>query len=357
MQTQRLGFPPGIPDSDGGGFIPAVMDNSQPWLRTANRVLIGVGLAINTPLLVMRIYTKIRLMRRFWWDDVCLILAWICSVATQAVILYGFEHAGYGIHVSQLPLSVLSTYRKCMLAASVIYVPALAFAKLALLMLYYRLLQATHPLYVYTIYAVGFVIAGYSIALPLALIFGCSPIQKSWDITIAGSCINTSGVYLATAITNTISDVTLILLPIPIVWGLRLSIIQKVGVLCMFGVGFLTTSISIVRLATLMPLVTSQDQTHDIALAAVFINIEANTIIICGSFPYLRQFLRYHAPRWIDYSLNSRRKQSSSTESPSAPMRKPGLTQLQDDIERAINHTDGITSVEGSIKPGPREVI
>ena len=126
-----------------------------------------------------------------------------------------------------------------MLAASVIYVPALAFAKLALLMLYYRLLQATHPLYVYTIYAVGFVIAGYSIALPLALIFGCSPIQKSWDITIAGSCINTSGVYLATAITNTISDVTLILLPIPIVWGLRLSVIQKVGVLCMFGVGFL----------------------------------------------------------------------------------------------------------------------
>ncbi|QMW28917.1 hypothetical protein G4B84_004252, partial [Aspergillus flavus NRRL3357] len=281
----------------------------------------------------------------------------IFSLGTQAVILYGFEHAGYGYHISQLPLSVLSRFRKCMLAAPVIYVPALAFAKLALLMLYYRLLQATHTLYVYVIYAVGFIIAGYSLALPLALIFGCSPIQKSWDITITtGSCINTAGVYLATAITNTISDVILLLLPIPVVWGLRLPVIQKVGVLCMFGVGFLTTSISIVRLATLMPLVTSQDQTRDIALAAIFIDIEANTIIICGSFPYLRQFLRYHAPRWMDYSLSSRRK-SSSTESPSAQMRKPGLTQLQDDIERAINNTDGMTSVEGNLERGPREVL
>lgn len=105
-----------------------------------------------------------------------------------------------------------------------------------------------------------------------------------------------------------------------------------------------------------MPLVTSQDQTRDIALAAIFIDIEANTIIICGSFPYLRQFLRYHAPRWMDYSLSSRRK-SSSTESPSAQMRKPGLTQLQDDIERAINNTDGMTSVEGNLERGPREVL
>ncbi|KAE8381292.1 hypothetical protein BDV26DRAFT_278872 [Aspergillus bertholletiae] len=306
----------------------------------------------------MRIYTKVRLMRRFWWDDVCLIIAWVFSIGTQAVILYGFGHAGYGIHLSQLPVSVLSTYRKCMLAASVIYVPALAFAKLALLMLYYRLLKATHPVYVYIIYVVGFIIAGYSIALDLALIFGCSPIQKSWDVTITtGSCINTSGVYLATAITNTVSDVVLILIPIPIVWGLQLPFIQKVGVICMFGVGFLTTSISIVRLATLMPLVTSQDQTHQISLAALFIDIEANCIIICGALPYLRQFLRYHAPQLIDYSLSSRRKQSSSGESPSVPVRKPGLTQLQDDIERAINHTDGTTSVEGNLERGPREVV
>jgi hypothetical protein len=125
------------------------------------------------------------------------------------------------------------------LAASVIYVPALAFAKLALLMLYYRLLGAIHQLYMYIIYLVSSIVAGYSIALDLALIFGCTPVQKSWDMTIAtGSCISQTGVYLATAITNTASDVVLILIPVPAVCGLRLPFIQKVMVLCMFSIGF-----------------------------------------------------------------------------------------------------------------------
>ncbi|KAF7596971.1 hypothetical protein BBP40_011337 [Aspergillus hancockii] len=335
------------------------MEDPEPWLRTANRVLIGVGLAINTLLLFMRIYTKACVIRKFWWDDVCLIIAWVFSVGTQAVILYGFAHAGYGIHTSSLPLSVLNTYVKCVLAASIIYIPALAFAKLALLMLYYRLLRETHRRYIYIIYLVGFVIASYSIALDLALIFGCRPLQKSWDVTITtGSCINQGAVFLATAITNTASDVTLILIPVPAVCALRLPFIQKLMVLCMFGVGFVTTSISIVRLATLMPFVTSQDQTREIALAAIFIDIEANFIIICGSLPYLRQLLRYYAPRWIGVSsIHSKRRKSSSADSPCGPVRKPGLSQLQDDIDRALNQPDGTRSLSGQTERGPMEVV
>lgn len=39
------------------------------WLRTTNLALATVGIAVCTPLLVMRIYTKIRIMKKFWWDD------------------------------------------------------------------------------------------------------------------------------------------------------------------------------------------------------------------------------------------------------------------------------------------------
>jgi hypothetical protein len=46
-----------------------MMNDPEPWLRTANRVIIGVGLGINTLLLIMRIYTKACLIRKFWWDD------------------------------------------------------------------------------------------------------------------------------------------------------------------------------------------------------------------------------------------------------------------------------------------------
>ncbi|KKK12940.1 hypothetical protein AOCH_004293, partial [Aspergillus ochraceoroseus] len=57
----------------------------------------------------------------------------------------GYSHSGYGIHIWNITVSRLGSYERTILAASVIYVPALALAKLALLMLYYTLLRTvTH---------------------------------------------------------------------------------------------------------------------------------------------------------------------------------------------------------------------
>ena len=106
-------------------------------------------------------------------------------------------------------------------------------------MLYYRLLSAFRA-WQYTIYLIAFIIAGYSTALTLALIFACSPIQKSWDASITqGSCINRPAVYLATAITNTVSDLILILIPVRVVWGLHMPTVPKLGVIVIFGIGCL----------------------------------------------------------------------------------------------------------------------
>jgi hypothetical protein len=44
-------------------------DRSDPWMRTVNRIVTGVGIGLSTSLLIMRVYTKARIMRKFWWDD------------------------------------------------------------------------------------------------------------------------------------------------------------------------------------------------------------------------------------------------------------------------------------------------
>ncbi|OJI79384.1 hypothetical protein ASPTUDRAFT_59470 [Aspergillus tubingensis CBS 134.48] len=315
---------------------------SHPWLRTTNQILAGIWISLCIVLLVMRIYTKIHIMRKFWWDDVCLILAWIFSIGTQSVILYGYTYGGYGVHIEYLSPAVLEIYVKTLLAAAIIYVPALAAAKFALLMLYYRLLHMIR-IWRNIIFLVTFIIASYTIALTLGLIFPCQPIAKNWDLTITtGHCVDRVGFYLATAITNTVSDIILILIPIPVIIKLKLPLIQKLGVGCMFGIGCLTIITSIIRLVTLMPLVTSDDQSYEIALAVIFIIIEANFIIICPCLPYLKQFLRFHAPCWIgDSGSNSSQSRpsasSNSNSTPSSNRRKPGLSVLQDDIEQALS--------------------
>lgn len=55
---------------------------STPWLQTANRVLVAIGLALSTSCLAMRIHTKIVIMKKFWWDDGSLSLfLFCCSVS------------------------------------------------------------------------------------------------------------------------------------------------------------------------------------------------------------------------------------------------------------------------------------
>ena len=93
----------------------------------------------------------------------------------------------------------------------------------------------------YVIYVVSSIIVAYTLAIFFSLIFACHPVGRNWD-PIPQSwkmdyCIDRMGVYLATALTNTTSDMILILIPIPIIWRLHVPVRQKLGIAAIFGVG------------------------------------------------------------------------------------------------------------------------
>ncbi|RAH78045.1 hypothetical protein BO86DRAFT_369470 [Aspergillus japonicus CBS 114.51] len=299
----------------GSNAYHSLFPGRTPYLEKANQVVVVLGLVLSTSCLVMRIYTKTAVMKRFWWDDVFVIVAWIFAAAIQATLLYGFSHAGVGIHMTELSPSTLVALQKTVITASIVYLPCLAFAKLALLMLYYRLLY-TVKAWIYTLYLVGFVVVGYTIALTVVLIFPCDPIEKNWNpLILEGSCIDRNGAYLATAATNTASDIILLLIPIRVISKLQMPLMEKLGAFLMFGIGSLTIVMSIVRLATLWPLINSQDFSYHLALVCTFVNIEANLIIVCACLPFLRQLIRHFAPQWALWGRHSRNTRSSSSTS------------------------------------------
>jgi hypothetical protein len=83
-----------------------------------------------------------------------------------------------------------------------------------------------------------FVVVGYNIALLGPLIFPCTPIKKIWNITITeGSCIDRTPVFMATAVLNMITDVLLLILPIPMVVKLHMPRAQKTALICAFSIG------------------------------------------------------------------------------------------------------------------------
>lgn len=92
----------------------------------------------------------------------------------------------------------------------------------------------------FAIYIVGVIVIGYSAATIALLIFPCRPYARAWDATITtGSCINRPAVYVATAVSNIVTDLFILVIPIPMVIRLKIPVQQKIGLASMFAVGSL----------------------------------------------------------------------------------------------------------------------
>ncbi|KAF3398768.1 hypothetical protein DPV78_006336 [Talaromyces pinophilus] len=144
--------------------------------------------------------------------------------------MYGYANSGFAIHIWNMTIPVLGAYRKTLLAFAVLYVVALGLAKLAIIMLYYRLLK-TFRMWKYILWILAGCICITSTALVLAVILACHPIQEGWnnDLSRTNACSRRTSIHLGTAIANVTSDVMLILVPIVSLWSLHIPLLQKIG--------------------------------------------------------------------------------------------------------------------------------
>jgi hypothetical protein len=116
---------------------------------------------------------------------------------------------------------------KSIYATRLLYVLSLLFVKISLLIFYLRL-DHRRPLK-YTVYGILFIVIGVSIASFFILAFSCYPPAKFWDVTgtaVDGKCMdpgNQQNFYEANGILNIITDVLIYVVPIPMLWGVRIS--------------------------------------------------------------------------------------------------------------------------------------
>lgn len=107
--------------------------------------------------------------------------------------------------------------------------------------MYLRIFGSNKP-FRYATWAVLFFVAGYLSCNIITLLFGCTPITKYWKHDEPGHCINLVQADYAYGSMNVVSDVLLFLLPLPMVWQLRLSRGDKLGLVLVFmsGIGYAT---------------------------------------------------------------------------------------------------------------------
>lgn len=73
--------------------------------------------------------------------------------------------------------------------------------------------------------------------------FQCTPIIYTWDRTLVGGrCLPNNVLFWSTSSINIATDIVIVILPIPIVWSMRLTIYQKLAVTGVFLLGGLLVS-------------------------------------------------------------------------------------------------------------------
>ncbi|KAJ0106743.1 hypothetical protein J7T55_001267 [Diaporthe amygdali] len=133
----------------------------------------------------------------------------------------------------------------------------------------------------------------WTITCSITTIFQCTPIEYNWDTTItSGHCINYGAFVLAAGALNIVTDFTLLLMPIPLIWRLHTSKQKKWQIILTFAMGSSACIVSIVRLAYSEKVGTTADGSWDNIPAGLASAAELMVGFLAASMPTYRPLYR-----------------------------------------------------------------
>ena len=125
-----------------------------------------------------------------------------------------------------------------MFVAENVYLAVAAATKLTLILFFERIFFPNPRLKIFTRIGIFSCLIFY-IAILFRSIFQCSPLQKSWDPLLPGHCISQAVASYTTGVFNIISDLYILILPMPCIWILKLETGRKLRIMGIFSVGLL----------------------------------------------------------------------------------------------------------------------
>ncbi|KAL2853280.1 hypothetical protein BJY01DRAFT_259308 [Aspergillus pseudoustus] len=276
-------------------------------------VLTGISIVI----VAMRLYTRIGLIKMTGREDWTILLSLVFAIAYLGLVIAQYYY-GMGVHSDELPRHILKEQLKHLWAAIPMYNASLALTKISILFQYLRIF----PSYRFCIicYIVLGVVILYSTWAIVSGFVNCVPVAKFWDREMPGTCLSFEALWFFNASMNITTDLTLLVLPMPLISKLHLPKRQKMALLAVFALGGLVVITSILRLSSLRTVAKSNDTSWSNVGAAYWTAAECNVAIICACLPFIRPLISRIFPRFLStnsynknrYTLNNNRTRTTA---------------------------------------------
>lgn len=125
---------------------------------------------------------------------------------------------------------------KGIMISEVLHPAAVAFPKLLVVLLYLHILTNRYERIAAKV-LIALIFATW-LAYTIAVMFQCMPFAFNWDKTIAnGKCFDVQAYANSSSVPNIFTDLAVLVLPLRTVWGLKISIGRRVGLLFIFLTG------------------------------------------------------------------------------------------------------------------------
>ncbi|KAF9631301.1 hypothetical protein BFW01_g2163 [Lasiodiplodia theobromae] len=202
---------------------------------------------------------------------------------------------------------------RIMVAGATLYNTVMLACKLSILLLYRRLFPIedfNKRWWCITIFTIS-----YSLVIAIASAFGWTLVNTKWHAHETGDKSPAKwAFYVANTAFNLISDILILILPIPIIWNLSLEFRQKITICILFSLGSATIIVSAVRLQSVILYAMDDDgdvtyQSSKLAIWSTHTKfqttnslVETTVSIVCVCAPTLRPFFRRHFGSFFSWS-------------------------------------------------------
>ncbi|KIJ63095.1 hypothetical protein HYDPIDRAFT_168681 [Hydnomerulius pinastri MD-312] len=193
-------------------------------------------------------------IRRLWWDDFWAALSLCCDFVCM-VVLWTLTAPTENPYISFESLPILAESRDAHVLSYwlnvIFYTCSIWFARLSIIFSVVRIVPPTRSIHLVAFSAGGIFVLMWAYILSAKSIT-CS-MDKSWYNDVIIQCPIPKWVALSEVTTDAVSDVMLVALPLRLLWRVKLPSNQRIMILCVFSASILTSVLSAIHTAYIIP--------------------------------------------------------------------------------------------------------
>ncbi|KAI9038843.1 uncharacterized protein KD926_010176 [Aspergillus affinis] len=248
-----------------------------------------VGAAVATFVYILRLVAC--RMSTFGWrlEELLMGIGLFLSYGATAFVIYTAFN-GVGVPGDELPQDERIRLQFGSWMIQKFWPPSMAFVKLSILVFLRRLLGTLRSIRVGVTCLMVFTVC-WALTELFGNIFQCWPVQYYYDTRMNGHCMaGQTKLFQTSAALSLVEDMIILILPMPVVWGLQITTRQKLTLTVVFSLGALVCIFSLLRVIEF-----NNFHTNDLAASSakesIWTTLELDVAIICGCLPLFKPLL------------------------------------------------------------------